>query len=157
MKATVGTQQRPVLRDARCHAVAPCWPSTTANAGLVWRWANWAWALLIPYKPFMPNPIVRGWSRSAALIHEWSPVLVIVGLPSHMDDTEHALSARCRRFALQLSKRFGVQTRLVDERLTSRAAGESLAAGRDSRPSPKGPIGPGRCSTHPANLFLGAR
>jgi putative Holliday junction resolvase len=61
------------------------------------------------------------------LIMEWSPVLLVVGLPSHMDGTEHDLSKRCRRFALQLEHRFGIGIRLVDERLTSRAAGQSLA------------------------------
>jgi putative Holliday junction resolvase len=61
------------------------------------------------------------------LITEWSPVLLVVGLPSHMDGTEHELSKRCRRFARQLEHRFGIGIRLVDERLTSRAASQSLA------------------------------
>jgi len=62
------------------------------------------------------------------LIREWAPVLLLVGLPSHMDRTEHALSARCRRFAVQLERTFGIETGLVDERLTSVAAAESLTA-----------------------------
>jgi putative pre-16S rRNA nuclease len=62
------------------------------------------------------------------LVREWSPVLLVVGLPSHMDQTEHRLSARCRRFALQLEQAFGIHTHLVDERLTSHAAGQSLTA-----------------------------
>ncbi len=62
------------------------------------------------------------------LIREWGPVLLVVGLPSHMDRTEHALSARCRRFAAHLEREFGIATRLVDERLTSAAAAESLTA-----------------------------
>ena len=61
------------------------------------------------------------------LIKEWSPVLLVVGLPSHMDGTEHELSARCRRFAARSSARFGIQACLVDERLTSHAASVSLA------------------------------
>jgi putative Holliday junction resolvase len=44
-----------------------------------------------------------------------------------MDGTEHALSARCRKFARQLSARFGLPAKLVDERLSSHAAGEALA------------------------------
>ncbi len=62
------------------------------------------------------------------LIREWSPVLLVVGLPSHMDRTEHPLSARCRRFAAQLERGFGIETQLVDERLTSHAARQSLTA-----------------------------
>ena len=62
------------------------------------------------------------------LIREWTPALLVVGLPTHMDRTEHALTARCRRFAAQLERGFGIETHLVDERLTSAAAAESLAA-----------------------------
>jgi putative Holliday junction resolvase len=61
------------------------------------------------------------------LVRQWSPVLLVVGLPLHMDGAEHALTTRCRRFAIQLERAFGIETRLVDERLTSQAAGQSLA------------------------------
>ena len=63
----------------------------------------------------------------AALIREWQPVILVVGLPAHLDGTEHALSARCRKFARRLTARFGLSTELVDERLTSYAAAEALA------------------------------
>lgn len=63
----------------------------------------------------------------ARLIREWTPAILVVGLPAHMDGTEHAVSARCRRFAQQLQQRFGIDTRLVDERLTSQAADQSMA------------------------------
>jgi putative holliday junction resolvase len=62
------------------------------------------------------------------LVRQWSPKLLVVGLPLHMDGAEHALTVRCRRFATQLERAFGIETRLVDERLTSHAAGQSLAA-----------------------------
>src|SRR6185369_13503304 len=42
----------------------------------------------------------------AALIAEWRPVTLVVGLPLHMDGTEHELTARARRFARQLEGRF---------------------------------------------------
>ena len=74
-------------------------------------------------------------SAIAELVREWSPSLLVVGLPSHMNGDEHGLSDRCRRFALKLERRFGLDVRLVDERLTSRAAAQSLTAtgvrGRD--------------------------
>ena len=44
------------------------------------------------------------------LIKEWSPVLLVVGLPSHMDGTEHELSARCRRLPVTKPKRGGRAT-----------------------------------------------
>jgi putative holliday junction resolvase len=53
------------------------------------------------------------------LLEEWRPVGFIVGLPTHMDGTEHEMTARSRRFASQLNGRFGLPVQLVDERLTS--------------------------------------
>jgi putative holliday junction resolvase len=61
------------------------------------------------------------------LMSEWQPVLLVVGLPSHLDGTEHKQSARCRQFANDLQVRFGIATRLVDERLTSHSASLALA------------------------------
>ena len=64
----------------------------------------------------------------APLMDEWKPVLVVIGLPIHMDDSEHPLAARCSKFAHKLSQRFNVASRMVDERLTSHAAEEALTA-----------------------------
>lgn len=55
----------------------------------------------------------------AALIEEWRPARLIVGLPSHPDGVEHEMSARCRRFANQLHGRFNLPVELVDERYSS--------------------------------------
>ena len=62
----------------------------------------------------------------AALIAEWKPARLVVGLPSHIDDTEHVMTARARRFARQLEGRFGVPVELIDERLTTREAASLL-------------------------------
>ena len=64
----------------------------------------------------------------AALIGEWRPALLLVGLPTHADSTEHELTARARRFARQLEGRFGVAVELADERFTTQAATEALSA-----------------------------
>ena len=64
----------------------------------------------------------------ARLVAEWQPRLLVVGLPLHMDDTEHALTARARRFARQLEGRFNLPVALVDERLSTYAATEMLHA-----------------------------
>ena len=61
-----------------------------------------------------------------ALLKEWRPALVVVGLPAHTDGEEHEMSARCRRFAHQLEGRFGLKVVLVDERHSSTAASEDL-------------------------------
>lgn len=57
--------------------------------------------------------------RIAALIAEWRPTDLVVGLPLSMDGEEHDLTRRARRFSKQLHGRFGLPVALVDERLTS--------------------------------------
>ncbi|MFA9216121.1 MAG: Holliday junction resolvase RuvX [Sphingomonadaceae bacterium] len=54
-----------------------------------------------------------------ALITEWTPTLLVVGLPMHPDGTPHEMTARCRKFANQLHGRFNVPVELVDERYSS--------------------------------------
>ncbi|MBT9496061.1 MULTISPECIES: Holliday junction resolvase RuvX [Zoogloea] len=57
---------------------------------------------------------------------EWKPALLVVGLPTHMDGSEHAMTVRCRRFANQLHGRYGLPVTLVDERLSSAEAEDRL-------------------------------
>lgn len=72
--------------------------------------------------------------RIAALIDEWKPVLLVVGLPLSMDGTEHRLTALARGFSRRLHGRFGLEVRLVDERLTSvEAQRGALETGHDAR------------------------
>jgi putative Holliday junction resolvase len=54
-----------------------------------------------------------------ALIAEWTPALLVVGLPMHPDGTAHEMTARCRKFANQLHGRFNLPVELVDERYSS--------------------------------------
>ena len=59
------------------------------------------------------------WAQVDALIDEWRPIRLLVGLPLNMDDTESGMCQRARRFADDLAKRAAVPVTLVDERLTS--------------------------------------
>jgi putative Holliday junction resolvase len=68
----------------------------------------------------------RRFAAIETLIREWQPVVLVVGLPMHLDGTEHELAQTCRRFARRLEGRFDLPAVLVDERLTSAAANESL-------------------------------
>jgi putative Holliday junction resolvase len=75
-------------------------------------------------------------ARIEKLITEWRPVLLLVGLPLAMDGSEHATTALARRFAQRLEGRYGIETRLVDERLTSvEAEREMREMGKDVRKS----------------------
>jgi putative Holliday junction resolvase len=62
----------------------------------------------------------------AALIEEWQPASLVVGLPVSLDGTAHAMTARCTRFANQLRGRFGLPVDYAEERLTSCEANERL-------------------------------
>ena len=70
------------------------------------------------------------WDQVEKPLKEWSPDLVVVGLPLNMDDSESDLSNRARKFARRLQGRFAVEVEMVDERLTSR---EAKSIGRDQR------------------------
>jgi putative Holliday junction resolvase len=63
----------------------------------------------------------------ARLIGEWRPVALVVGIPVHVDGSEHELTARCRRFSNQLHGRFGLPVFAADERLSSIAAEAELS------------------------------
>jgi len=62
----------------------------------------------------------------AALIAEWQPDALVVGVPFHPDGAAHDNTARARRFARQLHGRFRLAVHEVDERYTTV---EALAAG----------------------------
>jgi putative Holliday junction resolvase len=67
------------------------------------------------------------WHRIEALLAEWRPHELVVGIPRHPDGAAHEMTARCERFARQLEGRFGLPVARVDERYSSTA----VAGGRD--------------------------
>ena len=60
------------------------------------------------------------------LVTEWRPSLLIVGLPTHMDGTAHALTNLSKKFAQRLEGRFNLPVMMVDERLSSAEATQQL-------------------------------
>lgn len=60
--------------------------------------------------------------RIAALLAEWQPQRLVVGLALAADGGEQPATARCRRFANQLNGRFNLPVVLVDERGSSMEA-----------------------------------
>lgn len=64
----------------------------------------------------------------AALIDEWRPVLLVLGLPLHADGSEHEMTRVAKNFARKLESRFKLPVFLVDERHTSTAAESALRA-----------------------------
>lgn len=64
----------------------------------------------------------------ARLVEEWQPVLLVLGLPTHSDGSEHEMTRVARNFARKLESRFLLPVFLVDERHTSSAAESELHA-----------------------------
>jgi putative Holliday junction resolvase len=64
----------------------------------------------------------------ARLIAEWQPVLLVLGLPTHSDGSEHEMTRVAKNFARKLESRFSLPVFLVDERHTSTAAESELHA-----------------------------
>jgi len=76
----------------------------------------------------------RRFAAIGALIDEWQPDALVVGLPLHADGTPHDMTARARRFARQLHGRYALPVFEVDERFTSELARSALReAGRGGR------------------------
>lgn len=74
-----------------------------------------------------PLPTVQAqgdarWQRLMAVIREWRPDALVVGVPCHPDGTLHEQSLRARRFARQLHGRSGLPVVEVDERYSSTEA-----------------------------------
>ena len=61
----------------------------------------------------------RRWQMISALIAEWQPAALVVGIPRHPDGTAHELTARCEKFARQLQGRTGLPVGSADERYSS--------------------------------------
>lgn len=58
-------------------------------------------------------------ARIDAIIREWRPALLVVGLPLTLAGAEHDMTRRARRFARQLEGRFSLPVEFADERLSS--------------------------------------
>lgn len=72
-----------------------------------------------PLKALKANDGIPNWQQIEALLNEWQPDYLVVGLPLNMDGTEQPLTARVHKFVNRLHGRFGVQVKTQDERLTT--------------------------------------
>jgi len=68
----------------------------------------------------------------AALIAEWKPDALVVGVPLHPDGAPHENTERARRFARQLAGRYGLPVHEVDERYSTTEAAADGARDLDA-------------------------
>lgn len=59
------------------------------------------------------------WNAVEAVIEQWLPTQLVVGVPRYPDGAANPMTARCERFARQLEGRFGLPVARVDERYSS--------------------------------------
>ncbi|PHS29989.1 MAG: Holliday junction resolvase RuvX [Methylophaga sp.] len=69
---------------------------------------------------------IPNWDDIEALLTEWQPELLIVGLPLNMDGTEQKMTLAARKFGNRLNGRFQIAVEWQDERLTTFEALEQL-------------------------------
>jgi putative holliday junction resolvase len=65
----------------------------------------------------------------ADLIKEWKPSTLVVGLPLSLDGEEHDVTLLCKKFARRMDGRFNLPILMIDERLSSAEASQSLSEG----------------------------
>ncbi len=70
------------------------------------------------------------WLRLDALVAEWRPEHLVVGLPLALDGSEQAMTRTARTFAATLENRYACVVHLVDERYTSGEAARRFAEQR---------------------------
>jgi len=67
--------------------------------------------------------------RIKALVAEYQPTVVVVGLPVSLSGDENAAAVAARAFGQSVQDATGVDVRFVDERFTSQTAEEALLEG----------------------------
>jgi putative Holliday junction resolvase len=71
------------------------------------------------------------WAKLDAVVEDWRPERLIVGVPEASDGPT-SIAAAARRFAAALRQRYGLPVVTVDEAYTSTAAAADLAEARRS-------------------------
>ena len=66
------------------------------------------------------------WDAIGRLLAEWKPDALVVGLPLNMDGSENPMTRAARAFGERLRARYNLPVHMVDERLTSRVATDTL-------------------------------
>jgi len=69
---------------------------------------------------------VPDWEALDALMDEWRPGILVVGLPYNMDGSESRMTQRAREFVKLVGKRYDLPVDTMDERLTSMEASAIL-------------------------------
>lgn len=72
-----------------------------------------------PLKALKARDGIPDWQQVKAMLDEWQPDLLVVGLPLNMDGTNQQVTFQAKKFANRLHSMFGYQVEVQDERLTT--------------------------------------
>lgn len=75
---------------------------------------------------------IPDWERLGALLDEWDPDVVVVGLPLDLDGSDGEMCPGARRFGRRIAGRFSRIVEFQDERLTTREAFSRGAGHKDT-------------------------
>jgi putative Holliday junction resolvase len=85
-----------------------------------------------PLAGVVNSPTGPRWDSIDALLREWQPTQIVVGLPYNVDDSESAMTTAARDFAATLERRYSLPVGLIDERYSSLEAQARLRSARES-------------------------
>lgn len=66
------------------------------------------------------------WKELAALVADWRPARLVIGIPYRLDGSEGPLAGAARSFAAELSRRTGCSISFCNEALSTEAARSGL-------------------------------
>lgn len=66
------------------------------------------------------------WGQISRLLDEWDPEALVVGLPLNMDGTDTSLTKLAKKFGNKLKDRYNLPVHMVDERLSTITAKNTL-------------------------------
>lgn len=85
-----------------------------------------------PVGTLLSTPAGPDYDRIGALLREWRPDRLVVGLPLQADGSDSDMSRAARAFAAELGGRFELPVDCVDERHSSQEAQATLKLARQS-------------------------
>lgn len=80
--------------------------------------------------PTLDNHKQPDWDAVQKILREWHPAGCVVGLPLTLEGDQQPITQHARNFARQLHERCGLPVFLCDERLSSRAADDTIRNAR---------------------------
>lgn len=75
------------------------------------------------------------WPAIDKLVKEWQPQLIVVGMPSNMDERPHKLHDEVKDFGDQLAQRYNLPVEWIDEKLSSIEAKQQLSTSQQTKKS----------------------